>query len=127
MEEFSKEGKRDNIQSFFSLQSTKREKSDIFLISTEVTVFQSNKVGSSFTTTEQQQRQFLFYIRIDCILIEMNNPFSQTIVKIFRGISSLSLDSSIFLEVDELKICVLFKCNIRLLSNGIHGLKPMLK
>jgi hypothetical protein len=94
-----------------------------------VTVFQSDKVGSSFTTTEQQQqRQFVFHIRIDSLLIEMNNLFSQTIVKIFRGISSLSLDSSIFLEVDELKIlCVLLKCDIRLLSNGIHVLKPMLK
>ncbi len=60
-------------------------------------------MGSSFTTTEQQ-RQFVFYIRIESILIEMNNPFSQTIVKIFRGIASLSPDSSIFLEVDELKI-----------------------
>jgi hypothetical protein len=35
MEQFSKERKSDNIQSFFSLQSTKREKSDILLISTE--------------------------------------------------------------------------------------------
>lgn len=69
-----------------------------------MTVFQSDKVGSSFTTTEQQQRQFVFYIRIDSVLIEMNNPFSQTIVKFFRGISSLSLDSSIFLEMVELKI-----------------------
>jgi hypothetical protein len=50
MKQFSKEGKCGNIQSFFSLQST-REKSD--------------KVSSSFTTTEQQQRQFVFYIRKD--------------------------------------------------------------
>ncbi len=94
-----------------------------------MTVFQSDKVGSSFTTTEQQQqRQFVFYIRINSILIEINTPSTHTTVKIFRGISSLSLDSSIFLEVDELKIlCVLLKCDIRLLSNGIHVLKPMLK
>ncbi len=70
-----------------------------------MTVFQLDKVGSSHTTTEQQ-RQFLFYIRMDSILIEMKNPFSQTIVKIFRGISSSSPDSSIFLDVDELKIYV---------------------
>ncbi len=30
MKQFSKKGKRGNIQSFFTLQSTKREKSDIF-------------------------------------------------------------------------------------------------
>jgi hypothetical protein len=55
MEQFSEESKSSNIQSFFSLQSTKREKSDNSLISTEVTIFQSDNVGSSFTTSEQQQ------------------------------------------------------------------------
>jgi hypothetical protein len=55
MEPSSKEGKRGTIQSFFSLQSAKKPKSDNSLILTDVTVSQSDKVGSSFTTNKQQQ------------------------------------------------------------------------
>ncbi|CAF4956032.1 unnamed protein product, partial [Rotaria magnacalcarata] len=47
---------------------------------------------------------------------------------ILRSVSSLSPDSSKFLEIDELKaLCVMLKSDIQLLNNEIQVLKPMLK
>lgn len=65
---------------------------------------------------------------IGSILVEMNDRFSRTNIEILRGISALSPDSPTFLEIQELKyLCVFSKCDIRLLSNEIQVLKPMLK
>ena len=58
----------------------------------------------------------------------MNDRFSKSSMKILRGISSLSPDSSTFLEVEELTdIFIMLQCDIVSLSNEIQVLKPMLK
>ncbi len=58
----------------------------------------------------------------------MNDRFSKTNMEILRGISSLSPDSTTFLEVEELKdLCMMLQCDILSLSNEIQVLKPMLK
>ena len=58
----------------------------------------------------------------------MKARFSKSNLKILRGISSLSPDSSTFLEVRELTdIFIVLQCNIVSLSNEIQVLKPMLK
>ncbi|CAM4743479.1 unnamed protein product [Rotaria magnacalcarata] len=49
-------------------------------------------------------------------------------MKILRGISSLSSDSSTFLKAEELTDkCIMLQCDIVSLSNEIQVLKPMLK
>ncbi|CAF5136645.1 unnamed protein product, partial [Rotaria magnacalcarata] len=49
-------------------------------------------------------------------------------MKILRGISSLSSDSSTFLKAEELTDkCIMLQCDIVSLSNKIQVLKPMLK
>lgn len=73
-------------------------------------------------------RTCIFYPVSDSIVLEMNNRFSKTNTEILRGISSLSPDSSTFLELEELKaLCVMLSCNIASLSNEIQVLKHMLK
>ena len=73
-------------------------------------------------------RIFVFYPVIDSILIEINDRFSKTNMDILHGVSSLSPDSSTFLEIDELKaLCAILKSDIQLLNNEIQILKPMLK
>jgi hypothetical protein len=58
----------------------------------------------------------------------MNDRFSKSNLKILRSISSLSSDSSKFLEVEELTgIFIMLQCDIIPLSNEIQVLKPMLK
>ncbi|CAF1926775.1 unnamed protein product [Rotaria magnacalcarata] len=58
----------------------------------------------------------------------MNDRFSKNNLKILRGISSLSPDSSTFLEVGKLTdIFIALQCDIVSLSNEIQVLKPMLK
>jgi hypothetical protein len=69
----------------------------------------------------------------DCSLASFINfikrlPKLTTLRVILRGISSLSPDSSTFLEIGELKaLCVMLQCDIQLLNNEIQVLKPMLK
>ena len=78
--------------------------------------------------SKNKYRVFIFYPVIDSILLEMNDRFSKTNMKILRGISSLSPDSSKFLELEELKaLCVMLQSDIHLLNNEIQVLKPMLK
>lgn len=73
-------------------------------------------------------RDRVFYPVIDAILIEMNDRFSNSNLEILRGISSLSPDSSHFLEVEELThLCNMLQCDDQLLKNEIEVLKPMLK
>ena len=91
----------------------------------------------SITTTIGQREEIddkskyrisIFYPVIDSILLEMNDRFSKTNVEILRAISSLSPDSSTFLEIEELKpLCMMLKCDIQLLNNEIEVLTPMLK
>jgi hypothetical protein len=58
----------------------------------------------------------------------MNDRCSKTNMKILRGISSLSPDSSTFLEIEELKaLYVMLQCDVQLLNNEIQVLKSMLK
>ncbi|CAM4819981.1 unnamed protein product [Rotaria magnacalcarata] len=77
---------------------------------------------------KNKYRIFVFYPVIDSILIEINDRFSKTNMDILRSVSSLSPDSSKFLEIDELKaLCVMLKSDIQLLNNEIQVLKPMLK
>ncbi|CAF1325117.1 unnamed protein product [Rotaria magnacalcarata] len=77
---------------------------------------------------KNKYRIFVFYPVIDSILIEINDRFSKTNMDILRSVSSLSPDSSKFLEIDELKaLCVMLKSDIQLLNNQIQVLKPMLK
>ncbi|CAF2078545.1 unnamed protein product [Rotaria magnacalcarata] len=58
----------------------------------------------------------------------MNDRFSKSNMKILRGISSLSSDSSTFLKAEELTDkCIMLQCDIISLSNEIQVLKPMLK
>ncbi|CAF1035837.1 unnamed protein product [Adineta ricciae] len=73
-------------------------------------------------------RDRVFYPVIDAILIEMNDRFSNSNLEIIRGISSLSPDSSQFLEIEELThLCNMLQCDGQLLKNEIQVLKPMLK
>ncbi|CAF2145094.1 unnamed protein product [Rotaria magnacalcarata] len=77
---------------------------------------------------KNKYRIFAFYPVIDSILVEINDRFSKTNMDILRGVSSLSPDSSTFLEIDELKVlCVMLKSDIQLLNNEIQVRKPMLK
>jgi hypothetical protein len=77
---------------------------------------------------KNKYRMLIFYPVIDSILLEMNDRFSKTNMEILRGISSLSPDSSTFLEIEELKaLCAMSQCDIQLLNNEIQVLKPMLK
>ncbi len=78
--------------------------------------------------SKNKYRIFIFYPVIDSILIEMNDRCSKTNMEILRAISSLSPDSSTFVEMEELKaLCVMLQCDIQLLNNGIQVLKPILK
>ncbi len=59
MEQFLKEPKRGNIQSFFSLHTAKKQKSDTSLISSEIIVsqsYQTDPIDSTFPTSEQQEK-----------------------------------------------------------------------
>ncbi|CAF4660031.1 unnamed protein product [Rotaria socialis] len=77
---------------------------------------------------DSKYRDFIFYPVIDSILVEMNDRFSKSNMEILRGISSLSPDSSTFLEVKELTdLCTMLQCDIVSLSNEAEVLKPMLK
>ncbi|CAF5104178.1 unnamed protein product, partial [Rotaria magnacalcarata] len=59
---------------------------------------------------KNKYRIFVFYPVIDSILIEINDRFSKTNMDILRSVSSLSPDSSKFLEIDELKAL----CNVKI-------------
>ena len=77
---------------------------------------------------KEKYRISIFYPVIDSILLEMNDRFSKENVEILRSISSLTPDSSIFLETEALKaLCTLLQCDIHLLHNEIQVLKPILK
>ncbi|CAF1565842.1 unnamed protein product [Rotaria magnacalcarata] len=77
---------------------------------------------------DSKYRDFIFYPVIDSILVEMNDRFSKSNMEILRGISSLSLDSSTFLEVKEsTDLFTMLQCDIVSLSNEAEVLKPMLK
>ena len=86
-------------------------------------------IGREEIGGKSKYRISIFYPVIDSVLLEMNNRFSKTNVEILRAISSLlSTDSSIFLEIEELKsLCMMLQCDIRLLNNEIEVLTPMLK
>lgn len=87
------------------------------------TLGQREVIGS-----EGEYRSRIFYPVIDSILIEMNDRFSKSNMEILRGISSLSPDSSTFLEMNNLiYLCTMIKCDVLTLTNEIQVLKPMLK
>ena len=68
--------------------------------------------------SKNKYRIFIVYPVIDSILLEMNDRFSKTNMEILRGISSLSPDSSTFLEIEELKgLCMMLQCDIQFLTN----------
>lgn len=78
--------------------------------------------------SKSKYRIFIFYPVIDAILIEMNDRFSQTNMEILRGISSLSPDSSKFLETQEFKpLCLMLQCDIQVLNNEIQALRARLE
>ena len=91
----------------------------------------------SITTTIGQREEIdgknkyrisIRYPVIDSILLEMNDRFSKTNMEILRAISSLSANSSTFLEIEELKpSCVMLQCDIQSLNNETEVLKPILK
>ncbi|CAF4093600.1 unnamed protein product, partial [Rotaria magnacalcarata] len=65
---------------------------------------------------------------LNCLVTKMNDRFSKSNMKILRGISSPSSDSSTFLKAEELTDkCIMLQCDIVSLSNEIQVLKPMLK
>jgi len=77
---------------------------------------------------EDEYRSRIFYPVIDSILVEMNDRFSKSNMEILRGISSLSPDSSTFLEMNDLiYLCKMIECDVLTLTNEIQVLKPMLK
>ncbi len=87
------------------------------------TLGQREVIGS-----EGEYRSRIFYPVIDSILVEMNDRFSKSNMEILRGISSLSPDSSTFLEINYLRhLCKMIKCDVLTLTNEIQVLKPMLK
>lgn len=77
---------------------------------------------------ENIYRISIFYPVIDSIMIEMEDRFSKTNVEILRSVSSLSPDSAMFLDLQELRsLATMLQCDIPSLSNEIQVLKPMLK
>lgn len=87
------------------------------------TVGQREIIGS-----EYEYRNRIFYPIIDSILIELKDRFSKSNLEILQGISSLSPDSTKFLEMDNLKhLCNMIKCDVLTLNNEIQVLISMLK
>ncbi|CAF1525076.1 unnamed protein product [Adineta ricciae] len=77
---------------------------------------------------KNKYKVLVFYPIIDSILLEMNNRFFSTNIEIIRGISSLSPDSSTFLDIEELRaLCTILQSDIHLLNNEIQVLRTMLK
>ena len=100
-----------------AIKSTSRFKN----CSITTTVGQREEIGD-----ESKYRISIFHPVIYSILLEMNDRFSKTNVEILRAISSLSPDSSTFLEIEELKpLCMMLQCDIQLLNNEIEVLKPI--
>ncbi|CAF3612443.1 unnamed protein product [Rotaria socialis] len=76
---------------------------------------------------ECKYRTSIFYPVIDSIILEMRDRFSTTNMDILRAVSSLSPESSTFLELTELKaLCLMLQCDTSLLKNEIQVFKPML-
>lgn len=87
------------------------------------TLGQREVIGS-----EDEYRNRIFYPIIDSILVEMHDRFSKSNIEILRAISSLSPDSSTFLEMNNLiYLCRMLKYDDFTLNNEIQVLKPMLK
>ena len=87
------------------------------------TLGQRDEIGN-----ETQYRARIHYPVIDSILAEINARFSADNMGILRGVSSLSHESSTFLDITELKsLCRMLHCDVSSAANEIQVLKPMLK
>ncbi|CAF3984908.1 unnamed protein product [Rotaria magnacalcarata] len=76
---------------------------------------------------ECKYRTSIFYPVIDSIILEKRDRFSTTNMDTLRAVSSLSPESSTFLELTELKaLCLMLQCDTSLLKNEIQVFKPML-
>jgi len=78
--------------------------------------------------TEETFRQIIYYSAVDCILIELNDRFSDESMALSKSISALNPESLTFLNLDLLKpLATHLDLDHQTLGNELAVLKPMME
>ncbi|CAF1374300.1 unnamed protein product [Didymodactylos carnosus] len=77
---------------------------------------------------EEKFRQIIYYSALDCILIELNDRFSDENMQLSKSISALNPENQTFLNLDLLKpLATHLNLDHQTLANELAVLKPMMK